>query len=486
MNSKLGFAVLIVGLLAVPACDTEVVIPAATEFSRPPLLAPDSMDIDAEGNRTLDFSLTMQRGKTEFIPGRPASTMGINGDFLGPVVRVSRGDTVNFHVQNKLGELTTLHWHGLHIPPDVDGGPHQQIAADTTWSPSFTIDNRAGLYWFHPHLEGLTGRHVYNGLAGLMIIDDEEEGALDLPRSYGVDDIPIIVQDRRIDEDGNLLYMNEFTDHTGMRGRSVLVNGKHTPPLGVPAQRIRLRILNASNARFYNLGFSDSRNFQVIASDGGLLAQPVTQTRLRIGSGERYEIVVDLTDMRGKTIEMQSFSSELGFSGAGFDELDGTTFPIMTLEVGTPTATVAGPVPQTLSVIPELKTSIQNTRSFVVRMGVGGVMTINNKTMKMSRIDETVFLGDTEEWVLRNASGVPHPIHIHDVQFRVLSRRQGAPLPYETGWKDTVVLGPRETVRVQMTFEDFANPDVPYMYHCHILEHEDRGMMGQFLVVNRN
>jgi FtsP/CotA-like multicopper oxidase with cupredoxin domain len=217
-----------------------------------------------------------------------------------------------------------------------------------------------------------------------------------------------------------------------------------------------------------------------------LLAEPVPRTRLEIGSGERYELVVDLSGDLGKTLELKSYSTELGLDGMDFDDLDKADFTIMTLVVGDANANPAGPLPATLSTLPDAtEQASDGAFSLTITMDIGGVMAINGKTMAMDRIDKTVFLGDTEVWSITNRSEVPHPVHIHDVQFRVISRNGGPAHDYEAGWKDTVIVHPEETVRVRHTFEDFADPDVPYMYHCHILEHEDRGMMGQFLVIER-
>jgi FtsP/CotA-like multicopper oxidase with cupredoxin domain len=474
------------------------------------------------------FDLNLQQGQKSFLPNTQTATFGINGDYLGPTIRVSKGDKVLFNISNQLGEKTTIHWHGAHIPAKMDGGPHQIIESNTTWQPFFEIKQRAATLWYHPHLEGKTSEHVYKGLAGLFIIDDSD--SLALPHNYGVDDIPVVVQDRRIANDGNMSSrLENMQDVMGLRGQYILVNGSLTPTLESLAQVIRLRLLNGSNARIYNFGFADNRHFYQIASDGGLLEKPVSLNRLRLAPGERAEILVDLRADSGQYLRLQSFSAEITpttIENSGMrDPLDMQTFDVMTIRVG-------GIGNNGLS-IPTQLTSIQPlriedavvTRTFVLKEGMMnggmgnnggmsrnsgmgnsgmdnnsgilgnnntetfdnlsnmGMFTINDKVMDINHIDETVHLGDTEIWTISNESTMAHPFHIHDIQFLILDRNGQQPNAAEAGWKDTVLVFPNETVRVITRFDDFADADTPYMYHCHILEHEDAGMMGQFVVI---
>lgn len=461
------------------------------------------------------FELNLQKGQKSFLPGIKTATLGVNGDYLGPTIRVSNGDQVLFNVHNNIGETTTIHWHGAHIPAKMDGGPHQKIENNATWQPFFEIKQLAATIWYHPHLKGKTAEHVYKGLAGLFIIDDAVSDKLALPRNYGVDDIPLVVQDRRIAADGNMTsQFKDTVDIMGLRGKYILVNGALTPTLETRAQVIRLRLLNASNARIYNFGFADNREFYQIASDGGLLEAPVTMQRLRLSPGERAEILLDLRTDSGKSLLLQSYSAEITpttiTSSMMRDPLDMQTFDIMGISVGE-----AGDnglsIPTKLTTIERLNPKdAAVTRPFFLKvhmmgagMGMGslndligidnaetfanlsnrGIFTINDKVMDMNRIDETVRLGDTEIWTIRNNAVMAHPFHIHDIQFLILDRNGQAPSAGESGWKDTVLVLPRETVRVISRFDDFADPEIPYMYHCHILEHEDAGMMGQFVVI---
>jgi FtsP/CotA-like multicopper oxidase with cupredoxin domain len=224
---------------------------------------------------------------------------GISASYLGPVVRVGSGDTIPFRVENSLDEETTLHWHGIWVPSHVDGGPHNTIRPGAVWSPELTIRQPATTAWFHPHPHGNTARQVYSGLAGLMIISDGGDGDRGLPGAYGVDDLPLILQDKRFGRGGTLVYEPDMMDLMhGFQGDTLVVNGAIGPVARVPAGYVRLRLLNAANARVFDLRFSDRRSFFVIAGDGGLLAEPVEVRRLVIAPAERYEVLVDFTDGR--------------------------------------------------------------------------------------------------------------------------------------------------------------------------------------------
>ena len=449
----------------------------------PPL---DSGTIDSLTGRRV-YNLTMQQGTHEFISGIQTSTLGYNGNFLGPTLRLRRQDNVDINVSNNIGETTTTHWHGMHLAATEDGGPHQEIATGKSWRAAFTVLNEAATLWYHPHPHGTTGEQVFRGLAGMIIVDDANSDALNLPSEYGVDDIPIVIQDRRFNTDGSLAYLTQMRDRTGMKGDHILVNGSETPVLSAPAQWLRLRILNGSNARIYNLGLSNNRSFQQIASDGGLLVAPASLTRLLISPGERAEIMIDLSGDLNNSLKLVSYSSEvsnlmgggMGAGGMGGDTLANSNFDIMTITVDK--AAVNRPqLPSTMNTIPTLTATVNRPFSLEVS---AGRFTINRKSMDLTRIDETITLGTTEIWSITNNNGMAHPFHIHDQQFQIISRDGSPPAANESGWKDTVLLKANETVQIIVKFSDFSDPNTPYMYHCHILEHEDDGMMGQFIVV---
>jgi FtsP/CotA-like multicopper oxidase with cupredoxin domain len=297
----------------------------------------------------------------------------------------------------------------------------------------------------------------------------------------------------------------------GFKGNVILVNGTVSPHLELKRRRTRLRLLNASSSRFYNIGLEGNRTITQIASDGSLLERPVVRRRVRLSPGERAEILVEVEP--GATVLLMSYPDQPGGAGRGMMMgMAGNTetFPILQLRAGTSKA-IDPPLAARLAEVPSWDPrKADRERSFVLEMGMmgmgmgmggmggrgqgrggmgggmggmGGMMTINGKSMDMARIDERVPLGSTEIWTIRNASPLAHPFHIHLVQFRILDR-DGRPAPdYERGLKDTVLVDPGETVRVIAKFEDYADPDHAYMYHCHILEHEDMGMMGQFVIV---
>ena len=428
------------------------------------------------------YDLIMQPGSMAYVSGKQTTTWGYNGDILGPTLLMHKGDEVVINVTNQLGEPTTTHWHGIHLPAIMDGGPHQRIENGGTWQAQYTIMNEEATFWYHPQLEGKTAEHVYAGLAGLFIVKDPQS-ELALPDKYGIDDIPLIVQDKIFDADGSFNYPGT---NFGVKGDQFLVNGAVTPVFDAPAQFVRFRLLNGSNARFYNFGFSDDRQFHQIGTDGGLLERPVPLTRLRLSTGERAEILVDFSGEENSRVRLVSFSSELDNINPIWNSnaLDKSTFDIMTIDVKAATANPIAALPVSLASINRLQEGqAARTRAFKLEMGFSGPMKINGQSMDMNRIDQTVKLNDTEIWEIRNSSDFPHPFHIHDIQFLILTRDGSPPAENEAGWKDTVLVMPHETVRIIAHFSDYADPDKPYMFHCHVLEHEDAGMMGQFVVV---
>jgi len=444
------------------------------------------------------ISLSLQNGIHQFYSGQNTSTMGANGNILGPTLLLNQGDFINFSVFNQLADSTTIHWHGLHVSPENDGGPHTAIAPNSTWNPSFTILDKAATYWYHPHLHHKTNEHVTKGIAGLIIVRDSEESNLALPRAYGIDDFPLVIQTKDFDINNEIIVKSNSDD-------VVMVNATIDPFLQVPAQVVRYRILNASSQRSFNIGLSNNQVFHQIASDGGLLSNPFQTTRILIAPGERAEILIDLTGMTGQSIFIKSFSSELpnGIYGAtnpgmnasltlnGYNPnpLNGSDFDILQLNIVAQTPSPITIIPTNLvnvTPIPESSANITRNLSFSPAvMGMNQLnenFLINGDSFNMNVINYTIPLNNTEIWELTNQSAISHPFHIHDVQFYVLTRDGLAPPINEQGRKDVVLVKPQEVVRFIAKFSDFANSLVPYMYHCHLLPHEDGGMMGQFIV----
>jgi blue copper oxidase len=447
------------------------------------------------------FNLNLQAGTMSFYPNTTTNTYGANGDILGPTLFLNKGDNVTLNVQNDLPEVTTIHWHGMHISAKNDGGPHTVIDTGHTWSPHFTVLDHAATYWYHPHLHHHTAEHVTKGIAGFIIVRDADEALLTLPRAYGVDDFPLVIQSRAFD------VHQEFIVETAY-DTVVLVNATKDPYLDAPAQVVRLRLLNGSTERVYNLGFQSNLTFHQIATDGGLLDAPVGLTRLRLAPGERAEILVDLSTLQGQTINLMSFGSELSsgiygaanpsampmgsIAGYSNNPLNGSNFNVLQLNVIAPTTNAVMTIPSALVTNTPYSSSTSNiTRSLTfspAQMGatgmVNGPFEINNSSFDMNVINYNIPLDNTEIWSLNNQTGIAHPFHIHDVQFFILDINGVAPPTNMQGRKDVVLVPAQQTVRFITKFEDFADSIVPYMYHCHMLSHEDDGMMGQFLVLD--
>lgn len=449
-----------------------------------------------QGNK-VRFNLTLQQGKSSFFPGTTTSTLGINGNYLGPVLRAKRGDTVSLNVNNRIGEESTLHWHGFTLPAKMDGGPHQRIPHGKAWNATFQIRQPASTLWYHSHQYHRTGQQVYKGMAGLFYIEDENTSQLGIPSTYGVDDLPVVIQDRAFNRNGEFRYLSMMPERMhGMHGDTILVNGVVTPTLKAPKTLLRLRLLNGSNARIYNLAFHDNRPFHVIASDCSTLPSPVRMNQLILAPGERAEILVDLSDR--KQVVLKSLKGAIQSSGMmgmmmgrmGFDR----EFDIMQIDARqaeTSTLKIPGSLihPPKLNVTEAVRTRPMEMNMAMMggmgmmRRGGGNGFTINGSSMDLQRIDFSVKRGTSEIWEVSNTSPLPHPFHVHNVQFQVLSRNRKQAYAHERGLKDTVLVNPDETVRILVPFGDYADPHSPYMYHCHILEHEDQGMMGQFTVV---
>ena len=470
-------AMVVAGSGTLSGCVTSGSSPAIQghEFTRP-LAIPPVLDGSGGDGVPRRFDLTAANGTTDFGMGGPAATIGINGSYLGPTLRMDRGDLVRMQVRNELDEMTTLHWHGLHVPARMDGGPHQMIEPGEVWRPSWTVDQPAASLWYHSHPHGQTAQQVYRGLAGMMIIDDPRAEPLGIPDTYGVDDLPLVVQDKSFDPDGSLVVDVTGRASTGFLGDTVVVNGTVGAFQEVTTQAVRLRLLNASNSRFYNFGFSDDRAFQIVASDGGLLNEPVPADRVQLSPGERAEVVVRFQP--GETVELISSPPDLGHSIGTSDRFGGGTFDVVQFRA----AAVLHHRSVVADRLAELPQPTDAGVTTVRRFGMTDTA-INGRPMDMGRIDEVVPLGQPEVWEVTNQNPQPHNFHVHDGSFRVLSVAGQPPAPEQAGLKDTVYVAPRETVRLLVRFTDYADPHWPYMFHCHLLLHEDVGVMGQFMVV---
>lgn len=449
-------------------------------------------------------TLTLDESTHQFYPGITTNTMGANGPILGPTLILNQGDNVTLNVNNQLMDTTTIHWHGLHVAPENDGGPHSIIYPGQTWSPSFTVLDKAGTYWYHPHLHMQTDKHVSKGIAGMILVRDAEEATLNLPISYGVDEFPLVLQTKGFDANGQILV------HTDL-DTSVMVNGMVNATLDVPAQVIRLRVLNGASQRVMEIGFSDNRSFSLIGTDGGLLTAPVTMNRYRIAPGQRADILIDLGTSLGQNFQLMSFASELPNAiygaaqpgmGAGStgslpdytnNPLNGNDYQLLDISVVAQTGSPITSIPVSLAnftTIPETSANTTRTLTFTSAgaMGdLGGPFLINNTSFNMNTINYTIPLNNIEIWEFTNSTPIAHPFHIHDVQFFILDINGTPPPPALQGYNDVILIpGGMGTARFIAHFTNHTNDSIPFMYHCHMLTHEDMGMMGQFLVVDPN
>ncbi|MBK9525527.1 MAG: multicopper oxidase domain-containing protein [Bacteroidetes bacterium] len=439
------------------------------------------------------YNLNIHPDSVQFLPGTKTFTNAFNQySYLGPTLILHKGENVTMNVLNSLDDTTTVHWHGLHVPAMADGGPHTFFLSGSTWSPQFTVNNHASTFWYHPHTHMKTGQQAMRGAAGMIIVRDSIEANLNLPRQYGIDDFPIVVQSQQMDANNQILWR-------GMHDSLLLVNGTQNPMLSIPAQVVRLRLLNASQERNFNFGFTGNRTFKVIGNDGGLLNAPVDVTRIRLSPGERAEVLLDLTGMTGQQFYLMSYASEFGAGIQGgtpmpgmdtsmYSPINGIDFNILQLNVSTQTNNPVTTIPASLvSIIPWDQSNFNEFRNIIISaqsmMSMDGPFYFNGQLFDMNRIDYRIPLNNVEIWSLSNQSMVAHPFHLHGVQFFVLDRDGVTVQSFEAGPKDVVMVAPNETVRFITKFEDYADSTMPYMYHCHILMHEDDGMMGQYVVL---
>lgn len=493
----------------------------------PPLLEPDARGL---------IALTIQSGKTLFRGATPTTTWGYNGPLLGPALRLKKDSDITLFINNQLAEATTVHLHGLEIPGSVDGGPQAIIEPGKSRTTQFKVDQPAATCWFHPHPHRVSGHHVAMGLAGLILVEDMESSALTLPKNWGIDDIPVILQDKRLNNAGQIDYkMDVMTAAIGWFGDLMLTNGAVYPQHVSPRGWLRLRFLNGCNARSLRLATSDKRPMYVIASDGGYLAEPVKVTELPMLMGERFEVLVDTSN--GKPFDIVTLPvQQIGMTLAPFDD----TLPVLhietTLKTGVknlPDNLVALPaIPSTkgitqrsfqLSMDPQV--DMQGMQALMDRYGeeamagmsmddhgsmnmdpampmhghamkngghnnasTGGNIDlfnanfINGQPFNMMKPMFDAKKGQYEKWTISGVGDMMlHPFHIHGTQFRILSENGKPPAAHRRGWKDTVHVE-NAVSEVLVQFNHLAPPDKAFMAHCHLLEHEDTGMMMSFTV----
>lgn len=451
---------------------------------------------DADGNPN-DLSATYNLTAEANVPVQvvtPTGTwttpmMRFNGLQLPPVIKAKRGTTVTVNMRNNLAEPTTVHWHGFKIPASQDGGPDSPIAPGGSFTYTLQLSQPAGSLWFHPHADGVTATQVYNGLAGAFIVTDDITESLEASKNLptGNYDVPLLIQDRTFAPDPTgtgirpLVYGGMMAAMSGMLGDTLLVNGVVEPTLNVETRQYRLRLYNGSNARTYGLTLSNGATFQVIGTDGGLLPAPVTTDRVTLGAGERAEIVVDF-----RSLPVGS-SVALVFPVSATQSVVATRFNVTT--AATDDVTLYTSLPANAEVYQRLTEAQATTKRTFALNTTGGMMgrfAINGRLYDAARVDELATAGATEIWEIRNDTMMAHPFHAHAIQWQILDRgvTGGALVPasgIDLGWKDTVLVMPGQTVRFIGKFDPVISKGLFY-YHCHILEHEEAGMMGTFFI----
>ena len=442
-----------------------------------------------------DITLTAAVADVPLLDGAPTSMWTFNGSFPGPIIRRPSGSETRVTVVNKLpasaGTLT-IHHHGGH-QESVDDGQPEGAPIGTDQSRLYTYPliedgapERGAMQWYHDHTHRETSRRAWMGLIGLFILEDGFDAELGLPT--GAYDIPLVVTDRSFTSDNQLTdpYATQAAPPSDeVTGDVVLVNGAPAPYLDVEARRYRFRVLNASNFRIYNIALSDGTPLVQIATESGLLPNPITRPTVTLGPAERAEIIVDLTGRRGAvdlvSVPFDGTDAVVPRSGA-------TGADILRLNVGPATSPETTTVPAALRPLPEWVAELTTApdRVWVFSMGVdptgATAWTVNGMPFDPSRVDARPELGTTETWLFVNTGPVPvsHYVHMHDVDWYLLERNGAPALPEEAGLKETFRLDPGEAILVGTKFTDHLGR---YMVHCHMLDHEDHGMMTTFEVV---
>jgi FtsP/CotA-like multicopper oxidase with cupredoxin domain len=501
----------------------------------------------------VEIELTARTGEAAILPGRatrvwsyagrlvkgPARALTpAVGSYLGPTIRVRTGQKVRVRFSHTLPEPTIVHWHGLYVPSAMDGHPRSIIPAGRVFTYEFEVANRAGTYWYHPHHHDRTGPQVYNGLAGLFLVEDDEEDALGLPADDR--EITWVIQDRRFDRDNQLAYVGDMPPDrmNGFLGDRILVNGRRADeamPLASTVYRVRL--VNGSNSRVYKLAWNDGTPLTAIGTDGGLLERPLTAAALVIAPGERLDLVLDL---RGRAVGTTLQLNSLAFSGVGLDmggmggggrggmgvgmaggPANGAPLTILRLAIVRSGAS-SFRLPARLSTYDRSWSPADLSRLPVRARRISFARMqwmLNDRVFDVNDVapNEVGRVGASEIWEFSNTGGgmggrmggggvrggrmgrgrdrggggmmAAHPIHLHGAQFRILSREVDAGgrtawtamqhTLLDSGWKDTTLVMPGERVRFLVRYPRYSGL---FLYHCHNLEHEDMGMMRNYRV----
>ncbi len=421
-------------------------------------------------------------GTAEIGGGLQAPVWALRDQVPSPLLRVRRGGRIQLTMRNQLPQDLILHWHGLAPPDDMDGHPRLAVGPGGMYAYDFAVPDRAGTYWYHSHTHHHTAEQTYRGIAGMLLVEDDEEAALGLPS--GLREVPLILQDRRVDAQGVPYYDPVGPAMmAGYMGPEGFANGTRKAFLPVDTAVYRFRILNGSNARIFRLAFDGSLPFVLIGNDGGFLPAPVTLTSVDVAPAERVDLLVDLRNVPvGQRIGLRSapFTMAGGMGFMGGANLQGQPLDLLELRV-TRAVQDDTRIPTLLPGFPGPSVGVPIRERTFVFTSAQMSHRINGREWEMDRIDERIPFDEPEVWTFVNDSAMPHPVHVHATHFEVLSRTggRGRLFPWEAGRKDTVLLHPQETVKVGIRFTAHRGL---YLMHCHNLEHEDHGMMANILI----
>ncbi len=426
------------------------------------------------------FEATLEAKMTEveFINGKKTQFWTYNDSIPGPLIEVTEGTEIRIKLKNSLAHQdTTIHWHGLPVPPDQDGNPMNPVKPSTEKSYQFKLPlDSAGTYWYHPHPHEMTAEQVYKGLAGVFIIKPKID-IID-PK---IRDKMIVISDLRLNADGQIDENNENDFMNGREGNVTLINGQLNPRLDInPGETIRLRFLNATNSRYFKLSIPDAE-MTLIGSDGGLISQRKSISELLIAPAERYEVLVKFSINKNSKSDLVSSFYDRGWMGR--DAPNQETLKLMSFLSSNAEPVLSNDVPEVLRKIeplvpgPVFRKIILSEKMDMSGSKMTMAFLINGKSFDMNRIDFTSKAGETETWEIDNQADMDHPFHIHGIQFQILSKQMNGKLNKANDlqfWKDTVNVAKGEKVKILVK----QNEKGLRMFHCHILEHEQLGMMG--------
>lgn len=427
-----------------------------------------------ESRRGQPVFLTLQRAQWVFSGERRNPAWGFNGRYLGPTVRVFSNDDVKLIYSNRLNEPVAMTVSGLQVPGSLMGGGGRLIQPNMDWAPVLPVRQAAATCWYHANTPNRMASHVYNGLAGLWLVEDESSKSLPVPNHYGVDDFPLILQDKRLDNFGAMLY--NPPGNGGFMGDTLLVNGAQNPFVEVSRGWVRLRLLNASNARRYVMRMSDGRPMSLIANDQGFLPAPMVLNQLSLAPGERREVLIDMS--QGSDVTLTA-----GASATIMQRLRGLFEPsnilvssnVLTLRPTGLLPLVTNTLPARLLSDNLMEGAVSRTREFRLGDSQPG---INGALWDVNRVDVQTQQGRYERWIVH--ADQPQPFHIQGAAFLVRSVNGGLTPPEDSGWKDTVWI--ENNVELLVYFGQFSTTQFPFLYYSQTLEMADRGSAAQLVV----